>query len=168
MCIWSMLEGCRPSPKSPLLASMPAGNLDVPMCKAIVWNHATTGVKVVMEAACIMFDEKPVMVPDPNKLGKKVGFLCLPGACLIAVNFLGLGYTPPYLLSKPAQSYSRSLLSSAFRVCSVPLSESVSDYFQFCSLSMLSEYAQSCPPSQHCQYHLPKKGGASPYTSPYN
>lgn len=29
----------------------------------------------MMEAACIMFDEKPVMVADPNKLGKKVCFI---------------------------------------------------------------------------------------------
>ena len=32
----------------------------------------TAGVKLVMEAACIMFDEKPVMVNDPTRLGKKV------------------------------------------------------------------------------------------------
>ena len=25
-----------------------------------------------MEAACIMFEEKPLMVNDPNRLGKKV------------------------------------------------------------------------------------------------
>lgn len=30
------------------------------------------GVKLVMEATCIMFDEKPKMVDDPNKMGKKV------------------------------------------------------------------------------------------------
>ncbi len=30
------------------------------------------GVKLVMEATCIMFDEKPKMVDDPNKIGKKV------------------------------------------------------------------------------------------------
>ena len=30
------------------------------------------GVKLVMEATCIMFDEKPKMVDDPNKLGKKI------------------------------------------------------------------------------------------------
>lgn len=31
-----------------------------------------TGVKLVMEATCIMFDEKPKMVDDPNKMGKKM------------------------------------------------------------------------------------------------
>eukprot|EP00878_Enallax_costatus_P026745 GHUV01028731.1.p1 GENE.GHUV01028731.1~~GHUV01028731.1.p1 ORF type:complete len:246 (+),score=81.19 GHUV01028731.1:596-1333(+) len=30
------------------------------------------GVKVVMEATCIMFDEKPKMKDDPNNMGKKV------------------------------------------------------------------------------------------------
>lgn len=30
------------------------------------------GVRTVMEAACIMFDEKPKMINDPNKPGKKV------------------------------------------------------------------------------------------------
>lgn len=30
------------------------------------------GVKLVMEATCIMFDEKPKMVDDPNKMGKKI------------------------------------------------------------------------------------------------
>lgn len=35
-------------------------------------THCTQGVKLVMEATCIMFDEKPKMVDDPNKLGKKV------------------------------------------------------------------------------------------------
>ncbi|GMH32802.1 hypothetical protein BSKO_00636 [Bryopsis sp. KO-2023] len=30
------------------------------------------GVKLVMEATCIMFDEKPKMIPDPNKMGKKM------------------------------------------------------------------------------------------------
>lgn len=34
------------------------------------------GVKLVMEATCIMFDEKPKMVDDPNKIGKKVGGQC--------------------------------------------------------------------------------------------
>lgn len=29
------------------------------------------GVKLVMEATCIMFDEKPKMIDDPNKIGKK-------------------------------------------------------------------------------------------------
>ena len=28
------------------------------------------GVKMVMEATCIMFEEKPKMVADPNKMGK--------------------------------------------------------------------------------------------------
>ena len=30
------------------------------------------GVRLVMEACCIMFDEKPKMVADPNKIGKKI------------------------------------------------------------------------------------------------
>eukprot|EP00951_Prasinocladus_malaysianus_P008205 scaffold59330_cov37-Prasinocladus_malaysianus.AAC.1 len=30
------------------------------------------GVKLVMEATCIMFEEKPKMVADPNKAGKKI------------------------------------------------------------------------------------------------
>ncbi|GFH08630.1 uncharacterized protein HaLaN_03619 [Haematococcus lacustris] len=30
------------------------------------------GVKLVMEATCIMFDEKPRMVDDPARLGKKI------------------------------------------------------------------------------------------------
>ena len=30
------------------------------------------GVRLVMEACCIMFEEKPKMVADPNKIGKKI------------------------------------------------------------------------------------------------
>jgi dynein heavy chain len=30
------------------------------------------GVKLVMEATCIMFEEKPKMVADPNRQGKKI------------------------------------------------------------------------------------------------
>lgn len=33
------------------------------------------GVKLVMEAACIMFDEKPKMKDDPNKMGKSTCLL---------------------------------------------------------------------------------------------
>ncbi|KAK9803422.1 hypothetical protein WJX72_010826 [[Myrmecia] bisecta] len=35
-------------------------------------SNPPAGVKLVMEATCIMFDEKPKMVDDPNKMGKKV------------------------------------------------------------------------------------------------
>lgn len=33
-------------------------------------QNPPAGVKLVMEAACIMFDEKPKMKDDPNKMGK--------------------------------------------------------------------------------------------------
>ncbi len=32
-------------------------------------QNPPAGVKTVMEAACIMFDEKPIMKADPNKPG---------------------------------------------------------------------------------------------------
>jgi len=35
-------------------------------------GNPPAGVKLVMEGACIMFDEKPVMKPDPNNMGKKI------------------------------------------------------------------------------------------------
>lgn len=33
-------------------------------------QNPPSGVKLVMEAACIMFDEKPKMKDDPNKMGE--------------------------------------------------------------------------------------------------
>lgn len=33
-------------------------------------QNPPAGVKLVMEAACIMFDEKPKMKDDPNKMGE--------------------------------------------------------------------------------------------------
>ena len=43
---------------------------------------ACAGVKLVMEATCIMFDEKPKMVDDPNKMGKKVAnYWCVHREC---------------------------------------------------------------------------------------
>jgi hypothetical protein len=48
----------------------------VPAIYGVLFCHCNVplqGVKLVMEATCIMFDEKPKMVDDPNKLGKKVG-----------------------------------------------------------------------------------------------
>ncbi|WIA11828.1 hypothetical protein OEZ85_011917 [Tetradesmus obliquus] len=35
-------------------------------------QNPPAGVKMVMEATCIMFDEKPKMKDDPNKMGKKI------------------------------------------------------------------------------------------------
>ncbi len=35
-------------------------------------QNPPAGVKLVMEATCIMFDEKPKMKDDPNNVGKKV------------------------------------------------------------------------------------------------
>lgn len=35
-------------------------------------GNPPAGVKLVMEATCIMFEEKPKMKEDPNNLGKKV------------------------------------------------------------------------------------------------
>ena len=35
-------------------------------------RNPPAGVKLVMEATCIMFGEKPKMVDDPNKVGKKI------------------------------------------------------------------------------------------------
>ncbi|KAF6265909.1 dynein heavy chain 2 [Scenedesmus sp. NREL 46B-D3] len=35
-------------------------------------QNPPAGVKLVMEATCIMFDEKPKMKDDPNKMGKKI------------------------------------------------------------------------------------------------
>ena len=43
---------------------------DVVEVKAM--QNPPAGVKLVMEATCIMFDEKPKMVDDPNKIGKKI------------------------------------------------------------------------------------------------
>ncbi|GAX80571.1 hypothetical protein CEUSTIGMA_g8008.t1 [Chlamydomonas eustigma] len=43
---------------------------DVVEVKAM--QNPPSGVKLVMEATCIMFDEKPKMVDDPNKMGKKI------------------------------------------------------------------------------------------------
>ena len=40
-------------------------------------GNPPAGVKLVMEGACIMFDEKPVMKPDPNNMGKKVRARCV-------------------------------------------------------------------------------------------
>lgn len=40
---------------------------DVVEVKAL--QNPPQGVKLVMEAACIMFDEKPKMVDDPSKVG---------------------------------------------------------------------------------------------------
>jgi hypothetical protein len=36
-------------------------------------QNPPAGVKLVMEAACIMFDEKPKMKDDPNKMGESHG-----------------------------------------------------------------------------------------------
>ena len=41
------------------------------------------GVRLVMEAVCIMFGEKPKMVADPNKLGKKIADYWDPGTKLM-------------------------------------------------------------------------------------
>ena len=43
---------------------------DIVEVKAL--QNPPMGVKLVMEATCIMFDEKPKMVADPNNVGKKV------------------------------------------------------------------------------------------------
>eukprot|EP00798_Chlamydomonas_sp_ICE-L_P022533 gene22533-29660_t len=43
---------------------------DVVEVKAM--QNPPSGVKLVMEAACIMFEEKPKMVDDPNRMGKKI------------------------------------------------------------------------------------------------
>jgi dynein heavy chain len=45
----------------------PAFRNDVVEVKAL--QNPPAGVKTVMEAACIMFDEKPIMKADPNKPG---------------------------------------------------------------------------------------------------
>ncbi|KAF5829736.1 dynein heavy chain and region D6 of dynein motor-domain-containing protein [Dunaliella salina] len=47
-------------------------------------GNPPSGVKLVMEAACIMFDEKPVMVNDPNRLGKKIPNYWEPAKKLLA------------------------------------------------------------------------------------
>jgi dynein heavy chain len=36
-------------------------------------QNPPAGVKLVMEATCIMFDEKPKMKDDPNKMGEWAG-----------------------------------------------------------------------------------------------
>ena len=43
---------------------------DIVEVKAL--QNPPAGVKLVMEATCIMFDEKPKMKDDPNNVGKKV------------------------------------------------------------------------------------------------
>ena len=42
------------------------------------------GVRLVMEATCIMFEEKPNMVADPNKVGKKIADYWVPATKLLA------------------------------------------------------------------------------------
>jgi hypothetical protein len=42
-------------------------------------QNPPAGVKLVMEAACIMFDEKPKMKDDPNKMGESQ--VHTPGRC---------------------------------------------------------------------------------------
>jgi dynein heavy chain len=46
-------------------------------------QNPPSGVKLVMEAACIMFDEKPKMKDDPNKMGEHWTMLQL-DACVHA------------------------------------------------------------------------------------
>ena len=43
---------------------------DIVEVKAL--KNPPEGVRIVMEATCIMFEEKPKMVADPNRVGKKV------------------------------------------------------------------------------------------------
>lgn len=55
---------------------------DVVEVKAL--QNPPMGVKLVMEATSIMFDEKPKMVADPNNVGKKVGDLIAIGHSVCA------------------------------------------------------------------------------------
>lgn len=45
-------------------------------------NNPPAGVKLVMEAACIMFDEKPKLKEDPTKMGARVRAVKPGGRCL--------------------------------------------------------------------------------------
>ena len=54
-------------------SAVTAVSTDMPNDFFLACPHTfSSGVKLVMEATCIMFDEKPKMVDDPNKLGKKI------------------------------------------------------------------------------------------------
>ena len=46
-------------------------------------SNPPDGVKLVMEVTCIYFEEKPVMVADPNKIGKKIPNYWDPGKKLL-------------------------------------------------------------------------------------
>lgn len=77
------MSGCADDAQRELDAALPALDAALGSLKNLSKNdivevrslqNPPAGVKLVMEAACIMFDEKPKMKDDPNKMGEQSRF----------------------------------------------------------------------------------------------